>query len=148
MKIQIITNKKVDKTFESEDCLLMRTIVTSTYVNGQSKFIIKTERCNYYDVETPLFNADGTPQLDANDVQLTELRPILKVLNKKDTESVVIRKDTEMDVVYEAIKGQVDITASGYSAFIDKVTQIGLLLGTQQDKPYGTLAEDWELLNS
>lgn len=146
MKKQIITNVKVDKTFEGEDCLLMRTIVGSNKQNDKENFIILTERCNYYDEEVIVLDAEGNVVLDEDENPLTELIPKLKSLGKKDTESVFAVTDVKADLLYNAIKSNVTLGDS-YSDFRNKIEHLGLLIGTQQDKPYGTLPTDWELLN-
>jgi len=144
--ISIITNKKVDKTFEGEDCLLKRTIISTIKEDNKKRFIVRTERANYYDVQYPLLNEDGTPQLDEQGNELIEAKSELKVINKKDSEAVVYRTQQEIDFVFNLIKDQVNFD-NGYFEFEQKVEQLGLLLGTQQDKPFGTQPEDWQLLN-
>ena len=124
MEIAIITNRKVDTTFSGEQCLLVRTIV-STYKEGNIKrFTLVTERANYYDV-------GGVPTL--------------KIINEKDTAVEVDRTKEEIDGLFELIKSQFNFD-NGLFNFENKVEQMGLLLGTQQDLPWGTNPEDWQLL--
>lgn len=140
----IITNKKVDKTFEGEECLLKRTIVSTIKEDNKKRFIVRTERANYYDVEIPLL-IDGIEQFDTDGNPLFETVSQLKVINKKDSEAVVYRTQQEIDFVFNLIKDQVNFD-NGYFEFEQRVEQLGLLLGTQQDKPFGTQPTDWQIL--
>ena len=88
MEIAIITSEAVDKTFEGTDCLLKRTIVSSSKENGEKRYIIRTERCNYVDKEQQVFGEDGQPELDENNNRVFETVQALKVINKKDDDFV------------------------------------------------------------
>ena len=146
-KISIITNKKVDKTFESEDCLLQRTIL-NTYKDvekRQKRYVILTERCNYVDQQIPIVDEEGNPVLDEDGNPTYTTNTVLKVLSKKDSETVRTFSFDEINGLYDAIKDQIP---SGLSKIDEEnlEEQIALLVLTQQDKPYGTAPEDWEVL--
>jgi len=145
--ISIITNKKVDTTFNGVACLLKRTIVKTTKINDIKRFEILTQRCNYVttDIETNVEVIDEVTNEVTNEVVITQETNLVS-LSQKDTQSTKVILEVEANAIFNAIKDNVNFD-NGYLAFENKVEQLGLLLGTQQDLPWGTLATDWELLN-
>lgn len=145
MEKSIITSEAVDKTFEGTDCLLKRTIVSSYKENGEKRYIIRTERCNYVDKEQQVFGEDGQPVLDENNNRVFETVKVLKVINKKDNDSVQKFTYKEIDALYDAIKDQVDLE-DGYMNFENKCEQLALLNLTRKDGAWGIAPEKWILL--
>jgi len=145
-KISIITNKAVDKTFEGVDCLLLRTLTETLKKGNVKRYTIKTERCNYVKVENqildedmnPLLNEDGTPQIE------TSIE--LQTLGQKDGSSIRVFSFDEINGLYEMIKDQIpsDLTKMQTENIEE---QIALLVITQQDEPWSTVASDWEILS-
>jgi len=118
----IITNTNVDYTFDSEPCLLMRTIINITeQPTGQyRKYVILNQRVK--------FNEDNK----------------LIILGKKDTEAVRIFSYKEIDALYTMVNKL--ITAEDSQTFTEnKKQQMALLIMTQQDRPYNTKASNWKL---
>lgn len=137
MSMSIITNKTVDTTFEGVPCLLKRTITEVIKGGNIKRYEIVTERCNYQDVEIPV-NGDPTA---------TTTVTTLIAINEKDKPSKKVYSFDEINGLYEMIKDQIP---SGLTKMETEnlEEQIALLVITQQDKPWGTKAEDWELLNA
>lgn len=136
----IITNKTVDITFEGEPCLLKRSILSGILLPGKKvrKYVVSTERVNYYDMINTYTDTLGNTVIDT--VQ------VLKVLSKKDKDVAVIYTNTEIDYLAVAIKDSIPNDISETEADFFKM-QYGLLIGTQTDKPWGTKPEDWTLCN-
>ena len=145
MSISIITNKKVDKTFEGEDCLLKRSIISTFKKDNYKKYIILTERCNYYDVEVLEVDENGIPILDDNGDQTFVTESKLKILSKKDTEGVSKYSFEEINGLYLAIQPSIP---SGLSKMDteDFEEKLALLVVTQQESPWSTNPVDWEIL--
>ena len=138
--ISIITNKKVAYTFESVHCLLRRTITEEKNLNGITRFNIVTDLVNYETNDVKILDEqhNGTGEFES----ITEL----KSLEVRQTNGKKVVNELQADVLFEMIKTQVNLD-NGYSAFLFKVKQLSWLLGTHQDLPYGTIVEDWILLN-
>lgn len=145
--ISIITNKKVDKTFGKEDCLLKRTIIKIIKENNIKKFIILTERCNYYTTQHSVFDENtGEQILDKQGNPIIKYVTELKSLSKKDKESVFVMSYEQVNNFYENIKSQVPNNLTKMQTE-NLEEQIALLVMTQQEEPWNTQASDWELLN-
>ncbi len=112
----IITSEAVDKTFEGKDCLLKRSIVSSFKENGEKRYIIRTERCNYVDKEQQVFDEDNQPVLDENNNRTFETLKSLQVINKKDEDFVQKLTNEETERVFDKIKSYVNLE-NGYVAF-------------------------------
>ena len=63
----------------------------------------------------------------------------------KDKEITKSYNETQTNEVFEYIKSNLTLD-NGYTSFIESVEQHGLLLGTQQDNPFGYGSEVWEIL--
>ena len=137
--ISIITNKKVTHTFGGVNALLRRTITEEKALNGITRFNIVTDLVNYETNEVEKFDEqnNGTGEFES----IT----ILKSLEVRQANGTKVVNSLQADGLFDLIKGQVNLD-NGYSAFLFKVKQLSLLYGTKQDLPYGTVAEDWILL--
>ena len=145
---RIITTEKVDKTFDGVECLLKRSIIETVKKGNVKRYTIKTERCNYIDVEIPII--DENAELDENGFPLnepqTETITVLDSINQKDQNSLRVFSFDEINGLYEMIKDQIP---SGLSK-MDRENieeKIALLVITQQDQPWGITADKWTLLD-
>lgn len=145
MEKAIITNGAVDKSFDGADCLLKRSIISAFKESGKKRYIVRTERCKYVPQERPVLGQDGQPQLDDDGNELFETIEVLKVINKKDNDTVQKFSYNEIESLYDAVKDQVNLE-DGYMNFEDHCEQLALLLKTKQDKPWGIAPEKWILL--
>lgn len=148
IKSTIITTETVDITFEGEPCLLKRTI-TETFKKGSVKrYVIKTERCNYKDVEVPIENPN--PELDENGMPIeapqTEIVNKLVTINQKDTDSIRVYSFDEINSLHEMVKDQIPAGLSKMDTE-NMEEKIALLVITQQDQPWGVTADKWTFLN-
>ena len=137
--ISIITNKNVDVTFEGEPCLLRRSIISTTKkVNTQNKrYVILTERVKYVKETVKIINEEGE--------EIEEVIDVLKVISKKDKESIRVFSFNEINGLYNAIKGQIPTGLSKMQT--ENIEEkIALLIITQQDKIYATQPQDWKIL--
>ena len=142
----IITTEKVDKTFEAVECLLKRSITETLKRGTVKRYTIKTERCNYIDVEQPVLDENLEPTLDENNEPITEMVTILQTINQKDQNSVRVFSFDEINELHGMIKDQVP---SGLSKMDSENIEekIALLVITQQDQPWGITADKWTLLD-
>lgn len=129
-QISIITNKKVDKTIKGEDCLLLRQLMPQDVINNTKKYITLFYRVNYI-----------KEVIDGEEVQT------LVFLDKrhKDSETVDIFSFEELNDLYENIKSEIPDSIGEMEKDILK-EKLGFLQMTKIKPPYGTLAEDWELI--
>lgn len=145
MKKQIITNRKVDFTFESEPCLLMREIVSFNGKNGTTKYIIQTSQCNYYPQEIQSSDENGELMFDESENPVIEEIQVLKTLAIKQKDGVLLVDKITSDALYSAVKNEVKLEDSYYD-FQQQVELLALLTKTRMDSPYGTKPEDWIIL--
>jgi len=144
MEKAIITSEAVDKTFEGKDCLLKRSIVSSFKENGEKRYIIRTERCNYVDKEQQVFDEDNQPVLDENNNRTFETVKVLKVINKKDDDFVEKLDYKKIDDLYQSIKSQVNLE-DGYMNFEERCEQLALLHMTKEAQAWGINPDKWQL---
>ena len=117
---QVITNKKVAVTFNSEECLLRRTLTKLEKTNGVRRYTITTDYVNYVDGE------------------------LVSLGLAKETKPAY--NATVADAMFEQIRNLIDFSKP-FSEIMFQVEQLSLLGGTQQDLPLGTKPEDWEIYN-
>jgi len=146
--ISIITNVNVDKTFDGEDCKLKRTIISTHKENKNRVYIVKTERVIEDTREVPLLDEDGDIQFNENGDMVMTTEPYMKSLGLKDSLATVIMSEDEINGLYQlASANGITLENNTYTNFINELEQEGLLLGTKQDQPWGTTAEQWVKYN-
>lgn len=145
MEASIISTSKIDKTFEGVECLLKRTIVSTFKEGGFKRYVIRTHRCNYINVDVPQFDESGEPVLDEKNEQVTAVEQQLQVIDQKDKESIRTYTFAQINGLYEMIKADIP---SGLSKMETETLeeQLALLALTQQDQAWGTTQADWEIL--
>ena len=142
---EIITNKKVDSTFQGESCLLKRSVVSVFKENNHKRYVILTERCNYRDKEVHVFDDEGNVQLDDQGNKVTQTIQVLEILSQKDRRTDFIRSFGQIDEIYEQIRG---LIPEGLTKMQEETLeeQLILLSVTKEAEPWNTVAEDWEIL--
>lgn len=144
----IITNKKVDKTFEGEECLLKRTIVKVIKERTFKKYIILTERCNYYEEEVQKVDSEtGELLFDENQNPIIETVNVLRSLGKKDKEGVLLMTFDEINVFSKNISSLISSSIIDEMDIENTKEQYALLQITKDEKAWGTKEDDWILLN-
>lgn len=144
----IITNKKVDKTFSGEECLLLRKISEEYNAKGIKTFSIITEKVNYITTQeatnpAPEFKADGTV-IQGDPVVQDVTR--LVILEGKDSKRFRKLNKTEYNQLYSSVKANVTLEGDDLWQFEEDLKVQALLLLTKQDEPYNTVALDWIIL--
>lgn len=142
---QIITSKNVDFTFDSEPCRLLREIVSSqTNKTGRSTYVVETKLVKFEDYTLKTYDQNGDVILDDNGNEVLETKQKLVELGIKQKGGVLIADKQQSDVLFSLIKDTVLLTDSFFD-FKEKIELMALLVETQNQAPYGTNPEDWEI---
>ena len=156
---QVITNKKVAVTFNSEECLLRRTLTKLEKSNGIRRYTITTDYVNFVDTQIPIMeevevldaedNPTGEfitqPVLDADGNPTYNIETKLVSLGLAKTTTATYN-EAVANAMFEQVRPLIDFTKS-FSEIMFTIEQLSLLGGTQQDLPLGTKPEDWEIYN-
>ncbi len=147
---RIITNKHVDKDFDGNDCLLMRTIERTTKIGNSKYYYIRTDRCNYVDDEVTIQNEPTISESGEVIVSepTTKMVKKLVVISKKDSVQTKIIKRDEYNMAYSQVKLLASLSGNELWEFEEKLEELALLTLTKMSKIFHTVENDWVIFDN